>query len=508
MVKNLNITNEFILIAGSISETTEKAAIVYAHDFTRAVTKCILDANGGLVAYLAGEPRNEGNDPLTFDWTVANEVESLRNNYAPEKQLKIITSDLAMREKMTEEKRTLIRRLKALNYAEIIKVPDDLVTGGNIGDEQVDVATAMIALGGGKGVSDRARKMSKRRLPILPFDLKLGALNNDGTGALGLLKNFQEDPLSMFPITGHQIKGELDILSLQEPVFSICELADRTVKIFQAEREAKQAAQNPDVLILTALPIELTAAKLAFGIKDGTQPSVSANGIHFWPMVVTRQNDEVLCAVASLGNAGNVPASAITSQLLSELKPKKVLMMGIAAGMREKMTLGEVIISERVVYYEGAAALAGAKLAPRPEIQRPGLSTQQDLNTYFATSCLSERLQERANAVGFVMPDSSNAGEVTASLMVSPATIASGELLIRDDEFFAGLKEIHGKVCVAEMEAYGVLDACLKQDVPALVIRGISDFGDSSKDNAFHKVASEAAAIVVVDYVIHGWHRA
>ena len=79
---------------------------------------------------------------------------------------------------------------------------------------------------------------------------------------------------------------------------------------------------------------------------------------------------------------GNVNATSITTLLLSELKPKKVLMMGIAAGRRKKLSLGEVILSERVVYYEGAAALAGGKIAARPEMPRPGLSTQQDLNAY------------------------------------------------------------------------------------------------------------------------------
>lgn len=41
-----NLENEFILIAGSISKKTEKASIDFAHDFTRAVTKSVLAAQG------------------------------------------------------------------------------------------------------------------------------------------------------------------------------------------------------------------------------------------------------------------------------------------------------------------------------------------------------------------------------------------------------------------------------------------------------------------------------
>lgn len=501
------LENEFILIAGSISKKTEKASIDLSHDFTRAVTKSVLAAQGGLVVYLAGQPVNESGDALTFDWTVAYEAEKLFSEYAPAHQLKIITSQLAMQEKMTLEQRTFIRRLAAEDYAQIVYIEDDLVTGGNIGDEQVEVATAMIALGGGKGVSDRARKLRKRKLPVLPFDLQLGGFSEDGEGALGLRANFFREPLALFPFTGEQVKGRLESMSLQEPLYSLDKLADLSVGLFQAEIEAKEAARSPDLLVITAIAIELAAAKKVFGIGEDVPARYSKNGIHFWPVTIQRADGPLSCVVASLGNAGNVNASAITTLLLSELNPKKVLMMGIAGGRRKKLSLGEVILSERVVYYEGAAALAGGKLAARPEMPRPGLSTQQDLNAYFATASLPDRLQQRANEIGFSMPTESKAGDIATHLKVSPATIASGELLIRDPKLFESFQELHDKAVVAEMEAYGVFDACEKQNVPVLIVRGISDYGDKSKDNTFHKVASEAAAIVTLDYAIHGWSR-
>ncbi|MCF5736512.1 purine phosphorylase [Pseudomonas syringae] len=502
-----NLENEFILIAGSISKKTEKASIDLAHDFTRAVTKSVLAAKGGLVVYLAGLPVNENGDALTFDWTVAYEAEKLLANYAPAHQLKIVTSQLAMQDKMTLEQRTLIRRLSAENYAQIVYIEDDMVTGGYIGDEQVEVATAMIAVGGGKGVSDRARKLRRRKLPVLPFDLQLGGFSEDGEGALGLRANFFREPLTMFPFTGEQVKGRLDSMSLQEPIYGLDKIADLSVGLFRAESEAREAARSPDLLVITAIAIELAAARKVFGITEDIPTRHTTHGVQYWPVTIQRTDGPLSCVVASLGNPGNVNASSITSILLSELKPKKVLMMGIAGGRRKKLSLGEVILSERVVYYEGGAAHAGGTIARRPEMQRPGLSTQQDLNTYFATESLPTRLLERADQLGFSMPPESKAGEVAARLMVSPATIASGELLIRDPEVFEDFQRIHEKALVAEMEAYGVFDACDKQEVPVLVVRGISDYGDITKDNAFHKIASEAAAIVTFDYAVHGWTR-
>lgn len=503
-----NTNNEYILIAGSISKNTEKLYIDRAHSFVRALTKSILDANVGLVVYLAGEPVNEDGDPLTFDWTVVNEMEKLIGNYTPVQQLRIVTSRSSMREKMSEERRMLIRKLQMANFADVSYLDDDLITGGNIGDEQVDAATAMIALGGGKGISDRARKMRKAKHPILPFDLQLGGICGDGEGALGLHSQFFREPLAMFPCTGENVKKRLDTLSLQEPSYELGQLSEISVGLLKAEWDTKQSLRTPDVLILTALPVELTAAKKAFDIADDIPPHVTSNGIHFWPTVIQRSDGPMKGIVASFAGAGNVNASAITTVLLSEFKPKKVMMMGIAAGLREKMVLGEVIVSDRVVYYESAAALEGGKFAPRPEILRPHMSTQQNLNTYLATPSLSARLSERGQTMGFEMPASSQAGNVAAGITVSPATIASGELLIRDPALQQSFRALHDKAYVAEMEAYGVFDACEKQRVPALIVRGISDFGDGDKDDAFHTIASVAAAIITIDYLIHGWIRA
>ncbi|MDW9206890.1 hypothetical protein SE955_21675 [Escherichia coli] len=181
---------------------------------------------------------------------------------------------------------------------------------------------------------------------------------------------------------------------------------------------------------------------------------------------------------------------------------------GDCGGVERKMVLGEVIISERVIYYESAAALEGGKFAPRPEILCLHMPTKQNLNTYLATTSLSARLGERAQAIGLEMPENSQAGDVAAGIIVSSATIASGELLIRDPALLERFRSLHDKACVAEMEAYGVFDACEKQGVPALIVRGISDFGDSTKDDAFHSIASVAAAIITADYLQHGWIRA
>ncbi len=182
-------------------------------------------------------------------------------------------------------------------------------------------------------------------------------------------------------------------------------------------------------------------------------------------------------------------------------------MMGIAGGLRGKMTLGEAIVPERVVYYESAAALADSVLAAQPEMQRPGMATLQDLSTCFSSPSLSDRLQERAKALGVSLPKEFAAGEVAPKFKASTATIVSGEKLIRDSEFFARLRQIHDKACVAEMEAYGVVVPARNKTFRSWSSEDSAISATTKKDDLFHNVASDAAAIVVVDYIIHGWSR-
>ncbi|KAI0879205.1 nucleoside phosphorylase domain-containing protein [Hypoxylon argillaceum] len=67
--------------------------------------------------------------------------------------------------------------------------------------------------------------------------------------------------------------------------------------------------------------------------------------------------------------------------------------------------------------------------------------------------------------------------------------IGSGDTVIKDSKKRDELAKQFGILCV-EMEAAGVMHS----DIPFLVIRGISDYADSQKNNQWHNYASLAAA--------------
>ncbi len=62
---------------------------------------------------------------------------------------------------------------------------------------------------------------------------------------------------------------------------------------------------------------------------------------------------------------GNAPSAAATERALSFFKPRFAFFVGIAGGLRDDLTIGDVIAADKVYGYE--AGKAGTEFHPRPE---------------------------------------------------------------------------------------------------------------------------------------------
>ena len=82
-------------------------------------------------------------------------------------------------------------------------------------------------------------------------------------------------------------------------------------------------------------------------------------------------------------------------------------------------------------------------------------------------------------------------------IIVHRGTIASGELVIKDARIRDHLAREHGVLCF-EMEAAGAL-----ADFPCMVIRGISDYCDSHKNDVWHGYAAAVAAAYARQLFFH-----
>ena len=78
-------------------------------------------------------------------------------------------------------------------------------------------------------------EMMDLRKPVLPLDLKIGALSEDGEGALLLHKELQSNPSEFFPATHSHVINQIESLSLQGGNHQAASVAQRAVEILSRE---------------------------------------------------------------------------------------------------------------------------------------------------------------------------------------------------------------------------------------------------------------------------------
>ncbi len=273
----------------------------------------------------------------------------------------------------------------------------------------------------------------------------------------------------------------------------------------------REQGERVDVVILTVISAEFEAARRVLQIDDGSREKDLDGTVYFRGAVPSElAKRDYAIALTCISGAGNPGAAAATAAAIARYHPRAVFLMGIAAGIRDKVQIGEVVLSDRVVAYEPAALLRtarGTKEHPRPEIDRAPHAMIQDVVSYRPDSA---RLRAAFDRAGGAIPTAPAGREdefrahVASALTARLGTIASGEKLLRDPSKLLAVRKLHGKTEVGEMEAAGLVDACRRGPVPWLVIRGVSDFGDELKDDRFHTFASCAAAAVLFDFIAHG----
>jgi nucleoside phosphorylase len=194
------------------------------------------------------------------------------------------------------------------------------------------------------------------------------------------------------------------------------------------------AHESVDVGILTVIPPELDAAKEALGplqrMKESPEDTI------FWRGAVRSElrSCDYTLVLAGIGAAGTSAAAAAAMEMIERFNPRVVLLVGIAAGMRDKVRIGEVVLSERIVAYEPAALTVNREgrreVQPRPEITRLSHGLQQDVLNYQPAAERLARIFARIKGEFPVPPsgeESTWKDHVAASVMCrSQVTIASG----------------------------------------------------------------------------------
>jgi len=250
-------------------------------------------------------------------------------------------------------------------------------------------------------------------------------------------------------------------------------------------RPAASAPGRSRFVVLTALPVEASALlELLENLREQVLPSgtiVEVGDLH--------GDGKIVEVAVAQGGAGNIPAAALSTELLGSLRPAALLFVGVAGGIKD-VAIGDVVAATKVYGY--ASGKAQGEFQARPDVGRSAYRFEQRARADARRGAWLKRRKGEPS------------GEPTAH--VGP--IAAGEAVVasKRSPIYKFLREHYSDALAVEMEGRGLLEAAWMQHVEAMVIRGISDCidGKSKADaSGSQKLAARNAAAFAAEVMLN-----
>ena len=241
----------FLLISGSASRSCPPEQLARAIQFIELLTSEVLRAGGGLVVLLGDENQTKGPDgnPRIFDWIIMRAIERYATNtIEPARTLAwVVMSDDAWDRNMNDDNRQIFTSLQQRGVLEIERIRREEFTGGAYRRSECELADVMVAVGGGKGTYSLGMDMIDLGKPVLPVDLEIGSLSEDGEGAVRLHREMLSDPGAYFPRTHGDVINQMETLSLERSGHDVAGVALRAVELLSRELAVGATDKGSDV---------------------------------------------------------------------------------------------------------------------------------------------------------------------------------------------------------------------------------------------------------------------
>jgi len=290
------------------------------------------------------------------------------------------------------------------------------------------------------------------------------------------------------------------------------------LKAVEHLEEAGLMTATVDVGILTIRDDEFEAALTAFPEAQGVL--VGKSGRHYNIRFAEAGNGrKYRVALVRLIEQGNGEAQAGARDLIDDMRPELILVVGIAGGVPSTdVTLGDVVVATRVNDYtvhkagqggETEFDIGGGPLSTKITAGVANLRARSEMRDWFGT------LRTPTPDLSTIQTDGPDEWQqkVRDSLhhhfgngtkrtpKYHPSPIGSSDGLIKDTDRLAQWLGTARKLAAVEMEAAGVYRAT-RERCAMLAIRGISDVVGLQREERFTKFACQTAAAFARAYLM------
>jgi nucleoside phosphorylase len=275
------------------------------------------------------------------------------------------------------------------------------------------------------------------------------------------------------------------------------------------EQDKLTPKPNFDVGIVTTTTPELDAVKIAFGITRDQREDRYIEGYRFWEvnLVTTSEKNNCHIVITKARDQGDKESFNVCNRLFSTYSIKLCVLIGIAAGLPEKLSLGDVISAKKVIDYENQ------RLEPkgpkyRPDHFSPPNQILNDLS-YFEPGKYEFQsvLLESIRSHNLIYKDDSRFHDYSPKY--KKCVLFSGDKLFADGKSLSILRNVqHEEGLAGDKEGSGFAFACEEANIPWLIFKAVSDFGDPNKPNSdnYQKLYALGAAISAKLFLENDYH--
>jgi nucleoside phosphorylase len=391
-----------------------------------------------------------------------------------------------------------------------------------------EIAKLVVTHGGSRCVVDRARDMveGRDRLREHHYDLAIVDLTIPTAHGMASTGIQNADWLLQAAFEGSDLKTPADVIaisvdgaavrlirsSIGEHVLAVItedpdgvwrsQLGEKLRYVRNTRRSRMLAANSMydvDIALMTAL------RKEALPYHSLLELTESDEFVSTWEFTVRSKSDVDLRGVlTSVCRPGQAPMAAMTQSVLTQFRPKAIIMTGFCGGVEGKLFHGDVAAFTSSTPWDygkwietKTAEGIVPRFLPRQEaVPIPAGGLERILLGLDGRETLLD-----VNVQASI--DDASGGRVTASKIRSVAA-GSGSSVVTSENTLGRIVDANDSIHAIDMESHAFYHTCRNTPVVRpdyLCIKAVADHCNGLKDDALHAVCSELSARIALEIV-------
>lgn len=256
-----------------------------------------------------------------------------------------------------------------------------------------------------------------------------------------------------------------------------------------------------DLAIVTAVEVEFKSVYHLKDVQWEQNKEYPEDTTTTYYEGVFKNNDKELKVILAQAPQMGMPAAAVLStKIINNFRPRYLSMVGIAAGVRDEIDLGDILIAEQCWdygsgKYEYSKETQITSFQPDPK----SIPIHQTIRAMF------QRTQNKFNSRiedGWI--DQHSKPKTRLKTIIGP--LASGAAVLADEgKVINQIKSHSRKLKGIDMETYGVYYAatnCVEPMPKVFSIKAISDYADYEKGDSYQSYAAYVSANYLYNFAL------